>query len=110
MVNIDKIKSRIVKQFALLDPEQVILFGSYANGIPNENSDLDIYVVTKDNFIPMTWKEKNQIYLKYSNAIRSLQHELPIDLIVHTKAMHSKFVETNSSFYQTSILNGMRLC
>jgi predicted nucleotidyltransferase len=29
--------------------EQIYLFGSYAYGTPNENSDLDIYVVLKDD-------------------------------------------------------------
>jgi len=29
--------------------EQIYLFGSYANGIPHKDSDLDLYVVLSDN-------------------------------------------------------------
>jgi predicted nucleotidyltransferase len=29
--------------------EQIYLFGSYANGTPHKDSDLDLYVVLKDN-------------------------------------------------------------
>ena len=32
--------------------EQVYLFGSYAYGTPNEDSDLDLYVVIPDGSIP----------------------------------------------------------
>ncbi|HRF57283.1 MAG TPA: nucleotidyltransferase domain-containing protein [Campylobacterales bacterium] len=28
----------------------MILFGSYTYGTPDENSDIDLYVVTKDDF------------------------------------------------------------
>ena len=32
--------------------EKIILFGSYAYGDPTDESDLDILVVTGDDFIP----------------------------------------------------------
>ncbi len=49
------------------------LFGSYARGDATEESDIDLYVVTNDDFIPQNFKENSQIFLKYSNKIRSLQ-------------------------------------
>lgn len=42
---IDIIKNTIVE---ILPVEQIYLFGSYAYGIPREDSDLDIYVVMSD--------------------------------------------------------------
>jgi predicted nucleotidyltransferase len=43
---IDKIKRIIVETVPV---EQIYLFGSYAYGTPNENSDLDFYVVMQDD-------------------------------------------------------------
>ena len=52
MIDIENIKSDIVIRLKPLDLDQIILFGSYAYGTPNEDSDIDLYVVTKDEFIP----------------------------------------------------------
>jgi len=59
--------------------------GNYAYGTPHQDSDIDLYVVTNDDFIPQNWREKNQLYLKVSRAIRDLMEYTAIDLIVHSK-------------------------
>ncbi len=110
MINIEKLKLLIIEKLKPLNPDKVILFGSYAYGTPNENSDIDLYIVTKDEFLPDTWKEKNNIYLEYSRKLRDLQKDIPIDLIVHTKNMYNKFIQLNSDFYKNSILTGVRIC
>lgn len=109
MADIEKIKKEIIERLKPLDPERVILFGSYAAGIPNEESDVDLYVVTRDDYMPKSWREKNEIYLKISRELRSLRNEVPIDLIVHTKKMNSKFIELNSHFSREIISNGITL-
>jgi predicted nucleotidyltransferase len=106
VIDIEKVKLEIVERLKPLNPDRVILFGSYAYGIPNEDSDIDLYVVTNDDFMPQTWKEKSEIYLQYSKKLRDMQKEIPIDIIVHTKQMFKKFKELNSSFYRYSILKG----
>ena len=53
------IKKQIVEKLMPLKPEKIILFGSYAYGEPNEDSDLDICVVEKD-YIDR-WNEKRKI-------------------------------------------------
>ena len=110
MLNIEEIKSEIVDRLKPLSPDKIILFGSYAYGTPNEDSDIDLYVVTNDDFIPQSWREKSQIYLQYSKKLRILQKEVPIDIIVHTRKMYQKFKELNSSFYRDSISKGQILC
>ncbi len=59
MINIEKIKPLIVERLKTLNPEKIILFGSYAYGNPTENSDLDICVVEKD--YKNKWEEKAKI-------------------------------------------------
>jgi predicted nucleotidyltransferase len=96
--NIETIKQNIVNALIPLEPEKIILFGSYAYGTPHKDSDLDIYIITKDEFIPKNFKEESDIFLKYSSMIRSFQKTIPIDIITHTKSMYKKFISLQSSF------------
>ena len=109
MIDIEKFKEEIVKRLKPLDPEKVILFGSYAWGNPTEDSDIDLYVVTKDDFIPSSWREKNTIYLSIAREIRSLRGKIPIDLIVHTKKMYEKFLSLDSSFSKEIFQKGVNI-
>lgn len=45
MVDIQKIEKEIVERLKPLDPEKIILFGSYACGNPTEDSDIDLFLV-----------------------------------------------------------------
>lgn len=81
-----------------LDPYLVLLFGSYAYGIPNRDSDIDLLVVTKDDFIPNSYDERINIQLSVSSHIFEIAKQVPIDLIVFTIPMYKHFIEQNSSF------------
>jgi predicted nucleotidyltransferase len=105
----DKLETRIKDALAPLNPEKVILFGSYAWGQPTEDSDIDLYVVTQDDFLPATWREKRDIVRAVSNQILDLRTRYAIDLIVHTKPMHRKFVEADSSFARQIMKEEVRL-
>ena len=96
----------IIEKIKQTDPEKVILFGSYAYGEPEEGSDLDILVVTSDDIVPSSFTEKSLIYLRISHAISDIKREFPVDLIVHTKPMHRKFIESNSLFARELLANG----
>lgn len=87
-------------------PEKIILFGSYAYGEPTVDSDLDILVVTGDTIIPSSFSEKSKIYLRISQAISEIKKEFPVDLIVHTKAMHKVFIENDSLFARELMTKG----
>jgi predicted nucleotidyltransferase len=96
----------IIEKLKGTNPDKIILFGSYAYGEPTDKSDLDILVVTSDDIIPSSYKEKSLIYLRISHAISDIKKEFPIDLIVHTKAMHKRFIESNSLFARELLTNG----
>ena len=55
----DVLYSKIVEALKPLKPVKIIVFGSYAYGEPNEESDLDICVVEKE--YENRWKEKKRI-------------------------------------------------
>ena len=48
MLDIEKIKPEIIQRLKPLKPNKIILFGSYAYGNPNEDSDIDLFLI-KDN-------------------------------------------------------------
>lgn len=48
MLNIEDIKVEIVKRLKPLNPDKIILFGSYAYGTPNEDSDIDLFLLKDD--------------------------------------------------------------
>ncbi|MEO1954610.1 MAG: nucleotidyltransferase domain-containing protein [Campylobacterales bacterium] len=45
MIDIEKLKPLIVERLKPLNPDKIILFGSYAYGEPNEESDIDIFIL-----------------------------------------------------------------
>ncbi len=53
MVDIELLKHEIVERLKPLDPDKIILFGSYAYGTPTEESDIDLFLVkdTKVHFV-----------------------------------------------------------
>jgi len=57
-MNIVSLKKDILACLLPLNPEKVILFGSYAWGEPSADSDVDLYVVTRDSTMPATWGDK----------------------------------------------------
>lgn len=70
----EKLKNEIVNQLKSLNPEKIIVFGSFAYGLPDQESDLDICVVQKEYV--NRWAEKAKI--------RALLKEikLPKDILV----------------------------
>ncbi len=89
-----------------VNPYMVLLFGSYAYGSPKSDSDIDLLVVTNDNYIPKDYNEYTQLYLKVSKAIRPIKKIIAVDLIVHTLPMYHLFIKQNSSFCNEIVLKG----
>ena len=73
MKNLDEISQVIAKTVPV---ESIYLFGSYAYGAPNKDSDLDLYVVFKDE---MPMRELDAITV-ISRAIRPLKN-MPMDIL-----------------------------
>jgi predicted nucleotidyltransferase len=87
-----------------LDISKIILFGSYSIGTQTNDSDIDLLVVTNEDFIYESFAQKMEAKLKIAQALNSLRKFADIDLIVHTKPMFEKFIQLNSGF-KKEILN-----
>ena len=97
---------RIVNRLKGINPDKVILFGSYAWGDPHGESDLDIIVVTNDDIMPKNYKEKMEIYLKVSTLLSEFKKQTPIDLVVRTRPMYNKFLKLGSAFSKEILKKG----
>lgn len=102
----NEIISQINSSLQHLNVSKVILFGSYAKGTQSEDSDIDLLVVTNDNFIFESFAQKMEIKLKFANALNSLRKFVDIDLIVHSKPMYERFIELNSGFKKEILSTG----
>ena len=80
LAELEKIKEIIV---GTLPVEQIFLFGSYAYGDPQKDSDLDLFVVLKDEV-----KIRDiEAAIKIRQAISECQ-SMPLDLIVTKKSRY----------------------
>ena len=74
---LDKLKELIINAMPV---EQIYLFGSYAYGTPRKDSDLDLYVVLKDDNPMRDLDAGLQIRLAIAR-----KKSMPVDIIVKKK-------------------------
>ena len=75
------IRDRFVEQ---LSPLQIYLFGSYAYGVPDEDSDYDFYIVVDDS--------RSNTHEEAVRAYRAIRHQRtrPVDIVVGTRSQFEK--------------------
>ncbi|MBL6972491.1 MAG: nucleotidyltransferase domain-containing protein [Desulfobacterales bacterium] len=88
----------ILKRLKNIGIHKIILFGSLTSSAVHTDSDVDLIVVTNDDYLPDSYKDKSEVYLKVSSALTDITRQIPIDLIVYTKPMYNKFNELGSLF------------
>lgn len=93
----------LVNQFR---PEQVILFGSYAYGIPNPHSDVDLLVIKEVKNSSVS--DSRQI-LKAWRSLRWTGPSLPFELLVVSPAQHRERLARGGGFYGTIVKQGLPL-
>jgi uncharacterized protein len=84
---------------ASLKPEQIILFGSYAYGEPNEDSDVDLLVVVSDSDEPR-YRRARKAY----QALRGIG--LATDVIVMTREEIERKINVRSSLVHKVMHDG----
>jgi uncharacterized protein len=101
MIGKDKISEIVEKITSGYNPDKIILFGSYAVGNPNENSDLDLFVI-KDSDLPRPQRTIQVRKMLYGSMI-------PIDLIVYTPKEIEESKENRFSFVYAVLNTGKTL-
>jgi predicted nucleotidyltransferase len=88
---------------------KVVLFGSQAADQATKNSDIDLLVVTMEDYIPKSFQERSNNYLKISRLFRDMNKKIPIDILVMTKAQWHNFTENRSGFARELLDKGIEL-
>jgi predicted nucleotidyltransferase len=95
MIDIAKLQPLIVECLQSLNPDKIILFGSYAYGTPTEESDIDLFLV-KD-------EEDNNIEAKALVKLRGLMKKYAIGFDV-LSASSQFLAQRDDPFYVQDIL------
>ena len=91
---IEQIKEKLVRQ---LSPEKIYLFGSFAEGTADEGSDVDIYIIVKDdteNLVDLTAEAYKSIRNVRSRAV---------DIIIGTESRFKS--RKNRAGLENEVLN-----
>lgn len=93
---IPEIKEKIVKA---INPEKIILFGSYAWGKPTDDSDVDLFIVKKSK------KRRIDRAREAREAISG--SGVPVDILVYTpEELKKSIVENQNLFIEDIARNG----
>ena len=91
MENIEYIGKKIVTLLKPINPDKIILFGSYVYGKPTENSDLDICII----------KEKVESKISEKRKVRKLLKDIAIakDILIPSKSEFEFYKNEHGSVY-----------
>ena len=73
--NIQQLVQEIVKGY---QPEKIYLFGSYANGTPNAESDIDLFIIKN------TSKTRKDRTIELLNSLKYYPANSGVDFIIYT--------------------------
>jgi predicted nucleotidyltransferase len=93
---LDRITQKLVMT---LNPEQIILFGSYAYGDPTEDSDVDLLVIVSQSDEPR-YRRARQAY----KVLRGIG--IPKDILVMTRAEVDRKANVPSSLINQVLSQG----
>ena len=81
-----------------LKPEKIILFGSYAYGLPNPHSDVDLLVILKTNasLTDRSWKVSRLL----------IPRPFPVDILVKTPKEVERGLRTGDFFLKEILRRG----
>jgi len=84
-MNFNTLLDNLIISLQPSDPYKIILFGSYAQENPNENSDVDIMVILDNDHISKTYQERldKRVYIK--NLVLEINQKIPLDILVYSK-------------------------
>jgi uncharacterized protein len=93
--DLEKLTNTIIE---IEQPDLIVLFGSYAYGEPDENSDLDLLII-KDYDVPR--HKRGHTLLKALSHVR-----FPFDIVFYTPAEIAKWRDASLAFITTVMSKG----
>jgi len=96
--------SKIVQCLIGLNVYKIILFGSYARGTANEDSDIDLVVLLDTDEFAKTVDERLNRRRPISTALLEVNYQFPMDIIVYSKG-EFEFLDKKESDFIREIKN-----
>lgn len=89
-----------------LNPHRAILFGSHATGTARESSDIDLVVILDVDGMPKSFAERMENHSMVRRRLRSMNREIPMDVLVYTKGEWETLAKMDSSFFREIVKTG----
>jgi predicted nucleotidyltransferase len=104
IVDIEKLKPLIIERLKLLNPDKIILFGSYAYGTPNEESDIDLFLVKDVDKLKVREERLRGQKLLWELVQKE---QVGFDLFIDSqKAVQDRIKNYKDQFYQEILSKG----
>jgi predicted nucleotidyltransferase len=97
MIEYQEIEAYAQELVAKFKPEKVVLFGSYANGSANEDSDIDLLVIMSH------LGKASQQALQIRKAVSK---RFPLDLVVQSPFEANRRMQAGDPFITNALMNG----
>src|ERR1700691_420831 len=88
MVSLDQIKSAADEVAERFQPRRIILFGSYAHGKPDKNSDVDLLILI----------DGRNVHDQAIKIRQAIDFEFPVDLLVRSPDEFSRRIVSGDFF------------
>jgi predicted nucleotidyltransferase len=98
----EKIRQAAQKIVEAMHPEKIILFGSHAYGNPNDDSDVDLFVIMESDL------RVHKRMISLSEILRP--RPFPVDIITRTPAELQERLEIGDCFFKELVTKGKGLC
>jgi len=90
----EKILKRVTQHIVdSLQPEKIILFGSYAWGQPHQSSDVDLFVVVPSSGLP-AYKRARAVY----RSLRDIMIPFDVMVLTHQEMERVKYLPSSLAY------------
>jgi len=99
----ESIIQQLVDRIKQFEPEKIILFGSYAYGTPNDDSDVDLFVVKN-----VKNEDRRDLRLSIRGHLRDIiyNQKVPVDLLLDSQEHINERIKIGDSVYEEIMNKG----
>jgi len=105
MVDIEKLRPLIIERLKTLQPNKIILFGSFAYGTPNENSDIDLFILKDD----LKKEDMRAFEFEAMKKLRDIRRDYQTNGIDILSAPTDEIYKREDYFYKVDILQNGKI-
>ena len=98
MISLDKIDKAVALVVKAAHPETIIMFGSYARGTANDQSDIDLCV------IEAVVSDRRSEMVRLRRVLSPLR--IPVDIIVHSSSAINEWAAVSGTLANTIMREG----